>query len=105
MDVLRASLPEACGRTLGWLARWTSSRRTTEWMSALHGASTTCTCGIGQTNSTSKGSVGCAVASFLAVLVSAATNKPVLLERCMHEASTDAWTIPMRFGPSMLVTA
>jgi len=104
-DVLRVSLPEAMRENFG-LARSVDIVSTDDRVDVtLHGASTTCTCGVGQKDPTSKGSVGCAVASFLAVLVSAATNRPVLLERCVREASTGTWTIPMRFGPNVLVSA
>jgi hypothetical protein len=105
MDVLRASLPEAMRENFG-LARSVDIVSTDERVDVtLQGASTTCTCGVGQKGPTSEGSVGCAVASFLAVLVSAATDRPVLLERCVREASTGSWTIPMRFGPNALVSA
>ena len=105
IDVLRASLPEAMRENFG-LARSVDIVSTDDRVDVtLRGASTTCTCGLGQAKSSTKGSVGCAVASFLAVVVSAATNKPVLLEPCVHEASTGSWTIPMRFGPTILVSA
>jgi len=105
MDVLRASLPEAMRENFG-LARSVDIVSTDDRVDVtLHGASTTCTCGLGQAKAPTKGSVGCAVASFLAVLVSAATNRPVFLEPCVHEAGTGAWTIPMRFGPTILVSA
>jgi hypothetical protein len=105
MDVLRASLPEAMRENFG-LARSVDIVSKDEGVDVtLHGASTTCTCGIGQKEPASRGSVGCGIASFLAVLVSAATNRQVLLERCVREADTGAWTIPMRFGPTVLVSA
>jgi len=105
MDVLRASLPEAMRENFG-LARSVDIISTDDRVDVtLHGASTSCTCGLGQAKSPTKGSVGCAVASFLGVVVSAAPNRPILLEPCVHEASTGAWTIPIRFGPTILVSA
>jgi len=42
------------------------------------------------------GRIGCTVASFIAVLVAAATNRPLSLEGCKTDSETDTRTVAMR---------
>jgi hypothetical protein len=72
----------------------------------LYGAPATCSCGEGDLTPTAEnGCIGCTVASFLAVLVSAATKRPISLHRCIHDVGSDAWTVPMILGTSAPVSA
>ncbi len=100
LDLLRDSLPDAMRERF-------SLATTTEFVSAddsvdvtLRGASTVCSCSPAAGEKPSpKGSVGCPVASFVAVLVSAATDRPVSLKPCARDGGrTEAWKISMALG-------
>jgi hypothetical protein len=104
MDALRGSLPVAVRENFG-LADSLDIVSTDDGVKmTLHGAATTCACEADQTRPPSKGSIGCTLASFLAVLVSASTKRPLSLERCVHEVGPDAWIISMILGPSIRVS-
>jgi hypothetical protein len=102
MDALSASLSETMREGFG-LARSVDIDSKDDGVKiTLHGASATCNCVGGPTQTA--GTFGCTIASFLAVLVTTATKRSVTLERCVHEASMDTWTISMRLGQSITVS-
>jgi len=104
MDVLSASLSGAMQENFG-LADSADIVSTDDGVKVtLHGASTTCACETDQARSDPKGSIGCTLASFLAVLVSAATKRPLSLEPCVHDVSADSWTVSMTLTPSIPVS-
>jgi len=104
MDVLSASLSGAMQENFG-LADSADIVSTDDGVKVtLHGASTTCACETDQARSDQKGSIGCTLASFLAVLVSAATKRPLSLEPCVHDVSADSWTVSMTLTPSIPVS-
>ncbi|MDA4113035.1 MAG: hypothetical protein OK474_03215 [Thaumarchaeota archaeon] len=101
MDALSASLSGTMQENFG-LADYTDIVSTNDSVKVtLHGASTTCACETDQTRPASKGSIGCTLASFLAVLVCAATKRPLTLEPCVHDVSADEWTVSMDLKPDI----
>jgi len=103
MDTLRASLPGAMQENFG-LADSVDIASTDDSVKVtLHGASTTCACESDRVRP-SKGTIGCTIASFLAVLMSTATKRPVSLEPCVHDLGADTWTVSMILGPGALVS-
>jgi hypothetical protein len=108
METIRSSLPEVMRENFG-LARSVeieSNDASGGVKVLLHGASTTCGCGNGdQTQTHEKGCIGCTMSSFLAVLVSTATKRPVSLHRCIHDISIDEWAVSMTLGQSPPVSA
>jgi hypothetical protein len=103
MDTLRASLPGAMQENFG-LADSVDIDSTGDRVKiTLHGASTACACESDQTRP-AKGTIGCTMASFLAVIISTATRRPVSLEPCVHDVGADTWTVSMILGPGAPVS-
>jgi hypothetical protein len=100
MDALSASLSGTMQENFG-LADYADIVSTDDSVKVtLHGASTTCACERDQTRP-AKGSIGCTLASFLAVLVCAATKRPLSLEPCVHDVGADEWTVSMDLKPDI----
>lgn len=99
MDKLGASLPNAMRERFS-LASSTEVVSDGDNVSiTLRGATATCTCATsGSEQSPSNSSIGCPVASFAAVLVCAATKRPVTLKPCTLDTGTGAWKISMSLG-------
>jgi len=104
MDGLAVSLPRIVCENLG-LADSLSIRDRGERVEViLLGPASVCRPRSGGTNPPSPGVVGCTVASFLAVLYSSASKRPVVLEDCAHDEATDTWSIGLNLGPKARVT-
>jgi hypothetical protein len=108
METIRSSLPQVMRENFG-LARSVeieSNDTSDDVKVLLHGASATCGGREGdRTQTAEKGCIGCTVSSFLAVLVTTATKRPVSLQRCLHDIDTDEWTVSMTLGQSPPVSA
>ncbi len=104
MDGLAVSLPRIICENLG-LADSLSIREKGDRVEVImHGPASLCRQRSAGTDPASRGVVGCAVASFLAVLYSSASKRPVVLEDCAHDEATDTWSIGLNLGPAAGVT-
>jgi len=93
MDGLANSLPRIIPETFG-LADFMSIRSQGDSLNfTLGGASRLCTPKPVEASRKSGGVVGCTVASFLAVLYSSASKRPVVLEDCFHDEANGTWSI------------
>jgi len=104
MDALRGSLSETMREKFGLSRSVGIDSKDDGVKITLQGAQATCSCGDGHTKTAKAGSIGCTLASFLAVLVTAATESSVSLEPCVHDTGTDTWTVSMRLGPNIMVS-
>jgi hypothetical protein len=103
MEALRASLSETMRENFGLARSVDIESREDGVKVTMHGASATCRCGQGPSATAAGNSVGCALASFLAVLVVAATKRSVSLEPCVHETNLDTRTVSMGWEPNVVV--
>jgi len=104
MDGLAVSLPRTIRENLG-LADSLSIRSKGDRVDVvLHGPTAVCKPRSDETDPSSHGVVGCTVASFLAVLYSSASKRPVVLEDCVHDAAKDTWSIGLNIEPAARVT-
>jgi hypothetical protein len=104
MGGLAVSLPRIVCEDLG-LADSLSIREVGDRVEViLHGPASVCRRNSGGTDPASRGVVGCTVASFLAVLYSNASMRPVVLEDCAHDEAADTWSIGLNLGPAARVT-
>jgi hypothetical protein len=100
MDGLAVSLPRIVCENLG-LADSLSIRDKGERVEVvLRGPASVCRGRSDGTNPALRGVVGCTVASFLAVLYSSASKRPVVLEDCVRDEATDTWRIGLNLGPA-----
>jgi len=104
MGGLAVSLPRIVCEDLG-LADSLSIREKGDRVEViLHGPASVCRRNSDGTDPASRGVVGCTVASFLAVLYSNASMRPVMLEDCVHDEAADTWSIGLNLGPAARVT-
>lgn len=103
MDAIRASLPDVVRDSFGIARSVDMKEDGGRLRTTLHHTSASCTCADYPANP--GGCIGCMVASFLAVIVTAATKRSLLLERCVHDPDADAWVITMNLGPIVPVSA
>jgi len=100
MDGLAASLPRMVGETLG-LADFTSIHVKGDRVDVtFSGASLICSPRSDKAIAGSRGVVGCTVASFLAILYSSASKRPVLLEDCVRDEAADTWSVGLNLQPA-----
>jgi hypothetical protein len=102
MDAIRASLPEILRENFGLAKSVEIQEKGDRIEVILHGPSATCDCAtIPARDDSNAGVIGCTEASFLATLVTNATKRHVILQRCVHDALADTWKVSMVLGPSI----
>jgi hypothetical protein len=99
LEVVRASLPPIMRENFGLASSVDINETGDEVEVTMHETTATCGRGNGSSTSSAKGFIGCTVASFLAILVSASTARPVLLGECAHDEAARTWTVPMTLEP------
>ena len=99
IDGLSASLQDILCGEFGIARSAEMKRETDDQISViLHEPSFTCTCS--ESPAKDAGSVGCIVASSLAVLVSAAAKRRLSLSACTNDADSATWSVTMRLAPN-----
>jgi len=99
LEEVRASLPYVLRESLGLAESASVDVREDMVDVTILGSSVSCGCK-GKPGDQVSGSIGCTVASFMGVLVSASTKRPVLLGECIRDDSSGTWKIPMTLGQS-----
>jgi len=103
MGALRVSLTDALRDDFG-LARSAEIVEEGERVEVvLHHPASGCACKVPEDGG--PGRIGCTVASFLAVLVSAATDSPLSLEGCKNDRDSETWTVTMHLDKTASVSA
>lgn len=97
LDSLEASLPQALTESFGLAGSVSLKRDEGSFTAILRSPSFQCNCGT-EAPGKVRGVAGCAVASFLAVLVCASARRPLVLEGCNLSPDTSTCTISMTLG-------
>jgi hypothetical protein len=103
LDALSSSLSEVLREEFGLASSSEVGQEGDRVRVVLHHPSSVYTCL--DSAPTEQGAIGCAVSSFLAVLIAAATGRSLLLEGCAHDRRADTWTVAMRLLPGPEVGA
>jgi hypothetical protein len=103
MEALQASLPDVLRESFAMARSMEMTQQEDRLTVTLHQPSASCTCPNHQ--EVPDGYIGSPVASFFAVLVAAATKRPVSLQGCSRDPEADTWTLSMVLGPLVEVDA
>ena len=94
LNEVRASLPSVLRDGLGLAESVAVEVRGDGVEVTMSGSSVSCGCK-GVPGVRVRGAIGCTVASFLAVVISASTTRSVFLGECIRDDSAGVWKIPM----------
>jgi hypothetical protein len=99
MDALKGTMSEMLREDFGLASSTELVEEGSIVRVVMHKPSGSCTCA--EYPSKTNGWIGCTVASFLAVLVSTATKRSVLLDKCVQDSKAQTWTVTMNLGPKV----
>ncbi|MDG6902224.1 MAG: hypothetical protein JRM80_09725 [Nitrososphaerota archaeon] len=99
LESLEANLSYVLRENFGIAESVAIERRGDDVDVTLKGSTVPCGCNVARPAEPT-GTIGCTIASFLAILVSASTKRPLLLGKCVRDDAEGTWRVPMTLKPS-----